>query len=897
MPDSPATAVVRLFSWLRQGLHAGITAATASGTSDGHLAVPMRLRVNNSSPLDVPVQLYGPGDLTGIDSRVVIRTEPQPFATDFEPNYFPFIECDLPDFPWMFTPAAADTAARLRPWICLVAVRKDRSSIAVIPDQPLPVLECPRDELPNLTESWAWTHAQIVEGSTRVMDPSLGTTAQKKALSDALKRYPERSLSRLLCPRRLDPRTGYHACLVPTFDVGRKAGLGEAVTKDDERQLKPAWVSAAGTTGNGAIRLPVYYHWEFSTGLEGDFEALARRLVPRTLPSTVGLRSMSIAKPGWGMPSLATEAAGAVLGLEGALRTPDTEPTPWPDNARKTFQTALRKILNAPGEQAPPGSEPTIVGPPLYGQWHVKQRAVPNDDKPPHWFRELNLDPRLRTAAGFGTMVIRFEQEQLMASAWDQLAQHEQDNERLRRAQLSEAVGQVLEEKHFQPLPINRFLQVTAPAHRTLTRGIVENAPPPQTAQPLISAAFRRLTRQSGPLARRVEATARQKLEAADEKSVVRQFQEGITGLGALVESLGEVEISQPKQLRSISATLVESPASVSSDADAARLDWLKTTLLKELDPRLTVRSALREDLPNAESIDLVRFAPEFPQAMYEPLRDYFEDALLPGLEQVPTNTITLLETNPRFIESYMTGLNHEMGRELVWRGFPTDQRGTYFRQFWDTRGRVPPPTDQEKEKLKDIAPITTWKETAHLGENTATGAAEGQIVLLLRGDLLRRYPRAIIYAAEAIWSADGTRRELGAQERYPLFRATRQPDVTMLGFPLTEQQVRGADNRSAGHPGWFFVLQQQPTEPRFGLDVPVSYGGVPAHWSDLTWGHLATDENALKKLVYVPVDGLLQGKTVDNVPWGKNSAQMAFITRQPPFRVAIHARTWLTKT
>ena len=120
------------------------------------------------------------GDVTGIDSRVVIRTEPQPFATDFEPNYFPFIECDLPDFPWMFTPAAADTAARLRPWICLVVVRKDRSSIAVIPNQPLPVLECPGDELPNLTESWAWTHAQIVEGSTRVMDPSLGTTAQKR---------------------------------------------------------------------------------------------------------------------------------------------------------------------------------------------------------------------------------------------------------------------------------------------------------------------------------------------------------------------------------------------------------------------------------------------------------------------------------------------------------------------------------------------------------------------------------------------------------------------------------------------------------------------------------------------------------------------------------------------
>lgn len=276
MPDNP-TAVTRLFSWLRQGLHAGITAGMANPAPDGHLVVPIRLRVNNTPGIDVPVQLYGPGDVTGIDQREVIRTEPQPFATDFEPNYFPFIECDLPDFPWLFTPAAPDTVSHLQPWICLVAVRKDRSSITVIPNQPLPVLECPRDELPNLKDSWAWTHAQIVEGSVRVMDPSLNTTTQKKALSDALKQYPERSLSRLLSPRRLDPKTTYLACLVPAYDVGRKTGLGEPVTPDDERQLKPAWVAATATNGNDSIRLPVYYHWEFSKGLEGDFEALARR--------------------------------------------------------------------------------------------------------------------------------------------------------------------------------------------------------------------------------------------------------------------------------------------------------------------------------------------------------------------------------------------------------------------------------------------------------------------------------------------------------------------------------------------------------------------------------------------------------------------------------------------
>jgi hypothetical protein len=279
---------------------------------------------------------------------------------------------------------------------------------------------------------------------------------------------------------------------------------------------------------------------------------------------------------------------------------------------------------------------------------------------------------------------------------------------------------------------------------------------------------------------------------------------------------------------------------------------------------------------------------------MYEPLRDYFEDALLPGLEQVPPNTITLLETNPRFIEAYMVGLNHEMARELLWRGFPTDQRGSYFRQFWDVRGRVPVPKPEEREQLKDIPAITSWGDDSRLGENAGKGSSEGQMVLLLRGDLLRRYPRAIIYAAEAAWSDDGTRRELGGEERYPLFRATRAPEITMLGFPLTQQEVRGADSRAEGHPGWFFVLQEQPTEPRFGLDAATSFGGQPGHWIDLSWGHLAADENALKQISYVPLDGPFQGKVLDNVPWGRNSAHMAFITRQRPFRVAIHARTWL---
>jgi len=74
-----------------------------------------------------------------------------------------------------------------------------------------------------------------------------------------------------------------------------------------------------------------------------------------------------------------------------------------------------------------------------------------------------------------------------------------------------------------------------------------------------------------------------------------------------------------------------------------------------------------------------------FPQPMYEALRDLSQDFLFPGLEHVPANTVTLLKTNPQFVESFLVGLNAEMSSELLWRNYPTDQRGTSFRQFWDT--------------------------------------------------------------------------------------------------------------------------------------------------------------------------------------------------------------------
>jgi hypothetical protein len=225
------------------------------------------------------------------------------------------------------------------------------------------------------------------------------------------------------------------------------------------------------------------------------------------------------------------------------------------------------------------------------------------------------------------------------------------------------------------------------------------------------------------------------------------------------------------------------------------------------------VRKLAKMDGQPASGTDLepVAAAPEFPQPMYAALRDLAPDLIVAGLSQIPANKVGLLETNPRFVEAYMAGLNHEMARELLWRGYPTDQRGTYFRTFWDSRGRGPA---IQRAAGGDIPPIHTWPETKKLGEIASGGS--NTLVLLIKAELLRRYPNAIVYAVNATIAAGQTKPKLGTQETHPIFRGALDADVAFFGFPFPLAFARGTGTPTS--PGVFFVIQEHPTEPRFGL-------------------------------------------------------------------------------
>ena len=226
--------------WLRQGISAGISVTDNLG-GDGPGPAMERAEVSvsfkvNGQPVSKQVQLLGPGDVVGINPRAVVKTEPRNWVTDFEANYLPYIEFYDEDYPWRYAPAKAASGleqSRLRPWIFLIVLAEDEFDEKKV-SGPLAAFEIkeglnPNELFPDKTQSWAWAHVHI---SQNIIGDKLQTTTEQDArgveqnLANTLGINPDNASSRLLCPRKLQENTAYHAFVIPAFETGRLAGLG-----------------------------------------------------------------------------------------------------------------------------------------------------------------------------------------------------------------------------------------------------------------------------------------------------------------------------------------------------------------------------------------------------------------------------------------------------------------------------------------------------------------------------------------------------------------------------------------------------------------------------------------------------------------------------------------------
>lgn len=936
------------------------------------------------------ISLIGPGDVLGVSQKSIVKHEPDNWITNYEPNYFPYIEFYEEDFPWRYSPARP-SGNKLRPWLMLVVLEETEFEREDVLSGPLPAIKvfphatdsgttgATSTVWPNVAETWAWAHVHF--NGDIDPDNNLNPTVSSD-MGDALTRFlevvgtsPDRAVSRIICPRKLSPNTTYTAFLVPTFEAGRLAGLGaDAARLATVRAQDPAF-GVAHAADKFEDRWPVYFEWFFKTGASGDFEHLVRQIVPRPVDPRVGKRPMDIQEAGYNVNYTGAPPFDGTLDLEGALMAPGTSREAYPWSGSNDFRKRLQDLLNLSedlmkatfpslsfyylnnnpyGYASPePLTDDPIITPDLYGRWHALKNSVSTTNN--KWFHELNLDPRNRAVAGLGTKFIRKNQDALMDKAWEQMGDVIEANRKLNWGQFSAQVSNAGYVKHIASQPAEQTMAMTSSVMGRVKIGAVTMQHKVQTsALPMAmeSSTFRRIQRPKGSVMRRIDptnqvftqnnlrvdvASANMAAVAPNAVSTEQAYLPGnnVTGYlnsvtsfptntaifglstpgGSMVPNLAEQNNFQTAvanyQNYFEPANWPDDEAGPALDltaADTALKDYISP--LEAISRRAYhfMESTKPLVMPAPDRIVPVMAYPVFNKAMYEGVKELGTEFLIPNLNLIPNNTITLLETNQRFVESFMVGANHEMGRELLWREFPTDQRGSYFRQFWDSVDMVNESNLNEEDlanSILDIEEIHSWSSVTSLGTHNARPGinANDKLVLVLRGDLLKKYPNVVIYAQKAKWKPGDTlhelARDLDTETKYPVFSAQVDPDIHFLGFDLTEDEARG--DRPTAKTGWFFVLMERPGEIRFGVDVPPSPSASYSFdsWNDLhqdnanfSGQHLSTSSPSTNPGSLV-IDGV-PGTISNSVAWGGNSTNFAQILYQNPVMVCIHAHEML---
>jgi hypothetical protein len=842
--------------WLRRGI------GQAIGGADS-LTGPLALRpeltafialaddAGGSETAESPLSLLGPGDVTGIAASQVVRCEPSPGTVDYESNYLPYVELAAPELPWLLTPASATTANALRPWLVLVVVELRPGVELTSPAVLVIDAGLVADELPPLEDSYAWAHVvSAVEADEVASEVEAGSGAV---------------VARLVCPRRLQPGRRYRAAIVPAFAIGRDAALGRPL--DAHTDLQPAWVAGE------PAELPLLYTWTFSTSPEaGDFEALCLRLQPDTDGGRIGFHAAFID----GGPLL--PAVTGAFDAEGALSDTETTAAELPRKAAESFEGGLTPLIEDGADRAVateadpyvPERDDPVVAPPLYGCWPADRFKVPKEG----WLHTLNLRPASRAAAGLGAQVVRAAQAELLAAAWDQAGDLRAVVDVLNRGRLSAEMGRS-QLRRFGTLGDAALLAATVRVHafvadrgRTVARRLTDSAVVPNG---LMSPAFLRATRPSGTIAR-FSVKKTEPLAARVAQTFVDASAPASERPEDVEKAVGFGRDFVPKGAQTLELAALRRARMATATADDVR--GLADVLRAELDPLASVRAGLLQRIDGLTEEMLgdglptrVIVGPEFPDPLFPRLLALDAELAVPGIGDFGLNRVRLLEVNERFVAGFLAGANHEWAREALWAEFPASLAATAFSRFWENLDPA----------ARDITDIHDWK--GELGDDV--GGAGTSTVVLVRGDLVRRYPSVAFMLLSPLDGEppveDGA--ILADHITLPSFRTLLDANTVVVGFPVDPGVVLGK--------GWYVCLEEPFTQPRAGLDEPGpggDYDGPPTtSWADLSWGHLDED------VTHIGLDSL-GGHELDDLTWGRNSAHMAGITYQQPFRFIIPA-------
>ena len=866
-------------NWRRERI-AGI----AIGVQDGRAHVETTITLagtdtarkpTTSATRTVQFLLAGPGDVVGLPAGAITKRYPAPGAIDHESDHCPHVEFADPALAWRYTPAvkpAAGTGA-LHPWLVLV-VGKEGSELTLTADQvALDVTVQQAHPLRGPAQPYPWAHVQAdAEG---------------------------RLIGRVLSGRLLQAGTDYVAVLVPAFNAaGQKRWTGTSpVTvpvydhwrfrtatppgsfEDLAARLQPG--AADAETGRAPLDYP-------RVPAAADLQVRGA-LAPigasdDALDTDIGTDLASLQTPGTddkGRPIIGLPRYGEAW----RIRAP--EDTTWGatlnTDPRHRGVAGLGLEIGVQAQEELAAEANANLGALSEARQRIRDLVLGLGASLSLWARRMPADPaaalwllgpglrRVVTPDGPVGELATAEDRALPRGVFSAAARRMLRPGPARTATLAEGTitpAQVLDAANTCPPPPEpsddgvplRDLGIDLGRLEELRReflvtGAGDFATVIERAEELAGQVTDQLPRQ-------LAAQIAERLRQAFDDGIPAPWAEALALLVAaasvdpgdaqavqlLVFAMREFLARFPEPAGADDLTDLfgglEEPESREPPCRPVDIGALSDGVMSAFDPAPPGGPACVRVVATIDGLDPAQpLAPPevcigLDRPVWADVEAAFAEWLLPGVGALGQDSVIAVETNPRFVDSLLTGLNTQLLSELRWRNIPVATGCTPLRMFWD---RAHTGTG---DRVDDISGIGLWEDGSDIGDTQhRPAAASGRdLVVVIRGQLFLRYPATVVYLVTARhagvtdFSVDP---EDVAPRVLPGFQGRIGADVTFFGF-------QGFD--PVGITSHWLVFEEPPAGYRFANDVSTA---LQAH----TWA---------KQAFAQPVRVLIQGDRLD---------------------------------